>query len=77
VNRFGERHQWGRVLASNLVAIPVDSAVFVGLATVFGVFSSDVAWSIFWLNVVIKTVITLVSVPWIYWVRPQPVYDTT
>ena len=72
VRRFGDRLQWGRVLVSNAVAIPVDSALFVGLATVFGVFSPEVAWSIFWLNVIFKGVVTLVSIPWIYLVRPTP-----
>lgn len=72
VVRFGERHQWGRVLASNSVAIPVDSAIFVGLATLFGVFPPEVAWSIFWVNVVIKTLVALLSIPMIYWVRPAP-----
>lgn len=72
VARFGQRRQWGRVLVSNAIAIPVDSALFVGLATVFGVFPSGVAWSIFWVNVVFKTVVTLVSIPWIYWVKPTP-----
>jgi uncharacterized integral membrane protein (TIGR00697 family) len=72
VGRFGDRYQWGRVLASNAVAIPVDSAVFVGLATLFGVFPAEVAWSIFWVNVVLKGLITLISIPWIYWVRPEP-----
>ncbi len=71
VRRFGSRHQWGRVLASNTVAIPVDSAVFVGLATLFGVFPNAVAWSIFWVNVVIKGLVTLISIPWIYLVRPH------
>lgn len=70
--RFAERHQWGRVLVSNAVAIPVDSAIFVGLATWFGVFPPEVAWSIFWVNVVIKGLVTLVSIPWIYLVRPTP-----
>lgn len=70
--RFADRHQWGRVLVSNAIAIPIDSAIFVGLATLFGVFSSEVAWSIFWINVVIKGVVTLVSVPWIYLVKPRP-----
>lgn len=70
--RFGDRHQWGRVLVSNAVAIPVDSAIFVGLATLFGVFPPQVAWSIFWVNIVFKGVVTLVSVPWIYLVRPTP-----
>ncbi|MGH8913466.1 MAG: queuosine precursor transporter [Acidimicrobiia bacterium] len=76
VERFGERRQWGRVLASNMLAIPVDSAVFVGLATVLGVFPAEVAWSIFWVNVVFKGVVTVVSIPWIYWVRLQPLSGT-
>lgn len=70
--RFGERHQWGRVLFSNAIAIPIDSAIFVGLATWFGVFPAEVAWSIFWVNVIIKGVVTLISVPWIYLVKPTP-----
>jgi len=76
VERFGEDKQWGRVLFSNAISIPVDSAVFVGLATLFGVFSPEVAWSIFWVNVVLKTLVTLVSIPWIYWVRPEPLTAT-
>ena len=77
VSRFGERHQWGRVMVSNAVAIPVDSAVFVGLATLFGVFPSQVAWSILWVNVVFKGLVTLVSIPWIYLVDPEPLSGTT
>ncbi|HUF14756.1 MAG TPA: queuosine precursor transporter [Acidimicrobiia bacterium] len=72
VRRFGVRRQWGRVLVSNAIAIPVDSAIFVALATVFGVFLVEVAWSIFWVNVVFKGVVTLISIPWIYLVRPSP-----
>jgi hypothetical protein len=74
--RFGQRHQWGRVLASNAVAIPVDSAVFVGLATMFGIFPPAVAMTIFWVNVVLKGLVTVVSIPWIYWVRHEPVSAT-
>ena len=73
VGRFGETRQWGRVLASNFVAIPVDSALFVGLATLFGVFPAEVAWSILWVNVVFKALVTVVSIPWIYWVKPTPI----
>lgn len=76
VRRFGERMQWGRVLASNTVAIPVDSALFVGIATALGAFPPEVAWSIFWVNVAIKGVVTLVSIPWIYLVRPTPLSTT-
>lgn len=70
VKRFGSSRQWGRVLSSNTVAIPVDSALFVGLATLFGVFPAEVAWSIFWVNLVFKGVVTLISIPWIYLVKP-------
>ena len=76
VARFGEGKQWGRVLFSNAIAIPVDSAVFVGLATLFGVFPPEVAWSILWVNVVLKALITVISIPWIYWVRPEPLAAT-
>jgi queuosine precursor transporter len=76
VARFGEDKQWGRVLFSNAISIPIDSAIFVGLATLFGVFPVEVAWSILWVNVVIKTLVTVVSIPWIYWVRPEPLAAT-
>lgn len=70
VRRFGETKQWGRVLASNAVAVPVDSVIFVGLATLFGIFPPEVAVSIFWVNVIIKLAVALLSVPMIYWVKP-------
>jgi queuosine precursor transporter len=76
-HRFGPRLQWGRVLSSNSVSIPVDSAVFVGLATLFGVFPPEVAWSIFWVNVALKGLVTLISIPWIYLVKPEPVVFST
>lgn len=77
VRRFGERHQWGRVLASNAVAIPIDSAIFVGLATVAGVFDPEVAVAIFLANVVIKGIVAVVSIPWIYLVKPDQVQSGT
>lgn len=74
VRRMGRRHQWGRVLSSNAVAVPVDSAVFVGIAVAVGVFPTEAAWSIFWVNVVLKGLVTVVSIPWIYLVRPTPLF---
>jgi hypothetical protein len=44
----------------------------VGIATALGAFPPEVAWSIFWVNVLFKGVVTLVSIPWIYLVRPTP-----
>ena len=72
VRRMGQRHQWGRVLSSNAVAVPVDSAIFVGVAVAAGVFPSDLAWSIFWVNVVVKGLVALASIPLIYTVRGVP-----
>ena len=71
VDRFQSRFQWGRVLASNSVAVPLDSALFVAIAFI-GVLPSEVVWEVFWVNVVIKGLVTFVSIPWIYLVRPAP-----
>lgn len=68
VERFGGRLQWGRVLSSNAVALPVDSAIFVAIAFV-GVVPAAVAWEIFWVNVVVKGLFTVVSIPLIYTVK--------
>jgi len=70
VDRFERRFQWGRVLVSNGVAVPLDSALFVSIAF-GGVLASGVVWQIFWLNVAIKGMVTLVSIPWIYLVKPD------
>ncbi len=66
--RFGESLLWGRVLASNSVAIPIDSALFVVIAFV-GVVPGAEVGEIFLTNVVVKGLVTLVSIPWIYAVR--------
>lgn len=71
VDRFQHLHQWGRVLASNSVAVPLDSALFVSVAFL-GVLPSPVVWEVFWVNVVIKGLVTLISIPWIYLVKPDP-----
>jgi hypothetical protein len=73
VLRMGNRMQWGRVLVSNAVAIPVDSALFVGIAF-WGVVPPAVAVSIFWANVLVKFAVSVASVPLIYTVRPGPAF---
>jgi uncharacterized PurR-regulated membrane protein YhhQ (DUF165 family) len=62
------RYQWARVLVSNSISVPVDSLVFVWLAF-GGVLPDAVVWSIFWANVLIKGVTTLISLPGIYLVK--------
>lgn len=65
VGRFGHRLQWGRVVSSNLVSVPIDSVIFVVIAF-GGVVPFAVALSIVWANVLIKLTTSLISVPLIY-----------
>ena len=70
VNRVGHKLQWMRVLTSNSVSVPFDSALFCGLAFI-GRMPFLVVVSIFWANVILKGITTLVSLPWIYFVREK------
>ncbi|MFM7068895.1 MAG: queuosine precursor transporter [Actinomycetes bacterium] len=65
VQRFGHRAQWGRVLFSNAVSIPVDSIVFVAIAF-GGTLPFAVAVSIVWANVVVKGAASVLTTPLIY-----------
>jgi len=65
VQAFGSERQWGRVLTSNMVSVPVDSVVFV-LIAFWGVVPASVAWSIIWANIVIKGGTSLLTFPLIY-----------
>lgn len=69
VGRFAERWQWGRVLASNAVAIPIDSVIFVVIAF-GGVIPASAVLAIVWGNILVKGLVTAISVPWIYLVKP-------
>ena len=71
VGRYGQRWQWGRVLASNAVSVPVDSALFVLLAF-FGVLPTEVMIGLFTSNILVKYAVTFVSIPGIYLVKEQP-----
>lgn len=68
--RFGTRWQWGRVLVSNAVSVPVDSAVFV-VGAFAGVLPAEVVLAIFASNVLVKGAVTLLSLPGIYAVRER------
>jgi len=70
ITKITTRHQWGRVLFSNSVSIPIDNAIFS-----IGAFAFDLPWAvvgqIFSMNLVVKYGITLVSLPLIY-LSPDP-----
>jgi uncharacterized integral membrane protein (TIGR00697 family) len=75
VRRFGHRHQWGRVLASNAVALPIDSVLFAliafsGIGPLVAVVPAPVVWEIIYLNILFKGVVAVASMPLIYAVRP-------
>jgi uncharacterized integral membrane protein (TIGR00697 family) len=74
VRRYGERMQWGRVLSSNAVAIPIDSIIFAFIAFA-GVVTGAELWEIIWVNIVFKLAVTVVSIPLIYLVQPARVVD--
>ncbi|MGC9350043.1 MAG: queuosine precursor transporter [Anaerolineae bacterium] len=68
VTRVTRRYQWARVLFSNSISVPVDSLIFTW-AAFGGVLPAPVVWSIFWANVLVKGITTLISLPGIYLVR--------
>jgi queuosine precursor transporter len=72
VTQVTTRYQWARVLASNAVSVPIDSLVFCWIAF-GGVLPAAVVWSIFWSNVLVKGIITLISLPGIYLVPERQI----
>lgn len=74
VRRFGERSQWGRVLSSNAVSVPVDSVVFAVLAF-SGLMPASVVVEIIFTNIVVKGIVTVISIPLIYTVKPARVVE--
>ncbi|MBN2091097.1 queuosine precursor transporter [candidate division KSB1 bacterium] len=68
VERITRKHQWARVLVSNAVSVPVDSAIFCSIAF-WGTFPPAVVLAIFWSNVIVKGIVTVLSIPGIYLVK--------
>jgi uncharacterized integral membrane protein (TIGR00697 family) len=72
VRHITRKIQWARVLVSNTVSIPLDSLIFCwgAFGQWWGFFPiglpAGTVWSIFWANVLIKGLVTLVSLPGIY-----------
>jgi uncharacterized integral membrane protein (TIGR00697 family) len=70
VTRVTRRHQWARVLVSNAVSVPLDSLIFCW-AAFGGRLPASTVWSIFLANIILKGVVTVVSIPGIYLVRER------
>jgi hypothetical protein len=65
VEKVTKKYQWVRVLFSNLFSIPLDSFLFSFLAF-WKLFPTSIVISIFFSNMIIKGITTLVSIPGIY-----------
>ncbi len=65
VEKVTRKYQWARVLVSNAVSIPIDSLIFSYLAF-WGTMPPAVVLSIFFSNMIIKGLTTLISIPGIY-----------
>lgn len=65
VNKITRDHQWARVLTSNSISVPVDNLIFAVIAF-GGVLPWNIVWQIFLFNLVVKYLITLLSLPLIY-----------
>lgn len=68
VNRFGAAHQWGRVLVSNLIGIPLDRILFLAIAFL-GAWSGDELAAAFVGTTIVRLVFGLISIPGIYLVE--------
>ncbi len=71
VRRFADRLQWGRVLTSNAVSVPIDSVIFAVIAFA-GAIPAAAVVAIIWGNILVKGLVTVISTPWIYLVKPPP-----
>jgi uncharacterized integral membrane protein (TIGR00697 family) len=69
--RVTHRYQWLRVLVSNAVSIPIDSFLFSFLAF-SGMMPPASVLGIFYANMIIKGLVTLISLPMIYMVKEKP-----
>lgn len=65
VTKVTRRFQWARVLISNSFSVPLDSLVF-SWGAFGGRYASVTVWSIFLSNVIVKGLVTLISLPGIY-----------
>lgn len=70
IRHFGHQHQWGRVVLSNAISVPTDSGIFV-LGAFWGVYAPEVVFSIFVANVLVKGIVTVISIPGIYMVKER------
>lgn len=68
LDRFGGEHQWGRVLVSNAIGIPLDRILFL-LIAMSGSVSGGGLWTMFWGTTIVRLIFGVISIPGIYLVE--------
>ena len=66
--KYGSRRQWLRVLLSNGISVPIDTAVFL-LIAFGGLYDFSVMLAMFFSNLIIKYVVSLASFGGVYLVK--------
>ena len=67
------RPQWLRVVVSNAISIPLDSIIF-PIVAFGGILPTAAIWQMFYTNIAMKAIITLLSFWTIYLVPEKPIY---
>lgn len=73
IDKFPNAPQWSRVLVSNAISLPIDSLIFVGIAF-YGTMPINALLSVMLGQIIIKAVITILSMPLIYIVPSRKIY---
>ena len=76
VTRITRRFQWARVLSSNAVSVPLDSLIFCW-AAFGGLMPAATVWSIFLSNIIVKGLVSLLSLPAIYIVNERSIEENS
>ncbi len=63
----GGKYLWIRTIGSTLLGEFLDTALFIGVATLTGVFSKDLFWSLIITNYLFKVLIEVLCTPLTYW----------
>ena len=67
---FRNTQPWKRVLFSNSLSVPVDTIIFCIIAF-YGSFSFNTLLAIVWSNILLKMIITILSIPSIYAIKGE------
>jgi len=66
-NHTKGKYLWLRTIGSTLLGELLDTALFVGVATITGVFSKDLFWSLIITNYIFKVLVEVLCTPITYW----------